>query len=362
MPNDIAKLAVGDPEEPREGRDRAAGPHRREGRPARLLRERRDQARAAQPSADRRGARAGHRLHPHQARRQSRRRGAGGSRRARPRRSTATRARTPARRRSTISAAARPACWSPPISPRAASTSSGVTHVINYELPADAESYVHRIGRTARAGASGIALSFCDCERARPAQEHRAADQPAHRRRLDAGQRGHAGGSAACVRAQSARRATNERPNNHHAASGHGGPGGGRGRPAAAAVAAHHRPFGERVRAATSVGAGRAPVVARRLSRPAAARRPSARRSSRRRQLGAARRASVPTRRARRATVRSAAAARQGGRRFGGRRRRRWPRRARRGHPASRSARRCVGGGGRARPVGSQAAPRRSCG
>src|SRR4029077_11044246 len=39
---------------------------------------------------------------------------------------------------------------------------SGVTHVINYELPADAESYVHPIGRTARAGASGIALSFCD--------------------------------------------------------------------------------------------------------------------------------------------------------------------------------------------------------
>jgi ATP-dependent RNA helicase RhlE len=38
----------------------------------------------------------------------------------------------------------------------------GITHVINYELPADAESYVHRIGRTARAGASGIAVSFCD--------------------------------------------------------------------------------------------------------------------------------------------------------------------------------------------------------
>jgi len=38
----------------------------------------------------------------------------------------------------------------------------GVTHVINYELPAEAESYVHRIGRTARAGASGIAISFCD--------------------------------------------------------------------------------------------------------------------------------------------------------------------------------------------------------
>ncbi len=39
-----------------------------------------------------------------------------------------------------------------------------VTHVINYELPNEPESYVHRIGRTARAGASGIAFSFCDSE------------------------------------------------------------------------------------------------------------------------------------------------------------------------------------------------------
>ena len=38
----------------------------------------------------------------------------------------------------------------------------GISHVINYELPNDAESYVHRVGRTARAGAAGIALSFCD--------------------------------------------------------------------------------------------------------------------------------------------------------------------------------------------------------
>ena len=38
----------------------------------------------------------------------------------------------------------------------------GVTHVINFELPDDPESYVHRIGRTARAGASGLAISFCD--------------------------------------------------------------------------------------------------------------------------------------------------------------------------------------------------------
>ncbi|MCB1798587.1 MAG: DEAD/DEAH box helicase [Gammaproteobacteria bacterium] len=39
----------------------------------------------------------------------------------------------------------------------------GVTHVINYDLPDDAEDYVHRIGRTARAGAEGDAISFV-CE------------------------------------------------------------------------------------------------------------------------------------------------------------------------------------------------------
>lgn len=38
----------------------------------------------------------------------------------------------------------------------------GVTHVINFDLPTEAESYVHRIGRTARAGKDGDAISFCD--------------------------------------------------------------------------------------------------------------------------------------------------------------------------------------------------------
>ncbi len=38
---------------------------------------------------------------------------------------------------------------------------SGVSHVINYELPNVAEQYVHRIGRTARAGADGIAMTLC---------------------------------------------------------------------------------------------------------------------------------------------------------------------------------------------------------
>ena len=38
---------------------------------------------------------------------------------------------------------------------------SGVSHVVNFELPNVPEQYVHRIGRTARAGASGVAISFC---------------------------------------------------------------------------------------------------------------------------------------------------------------------------------------------------------
>jgi ATP-dependent RNA helicase RhlE len=38
---------------------------------------------------------------------------------------------------------------------------AGVSHVINYELPNEPENYVHRIGRTARAGTGGIALSLC---------------------------------------------------------------------------------------------------------------------------------------------------------------------------------------------------------
>ncbi|MCB2190592.1 MAG: DEAD/DEAH box helicase [Deltaproteobacteria bacterium] len=37
----------------------------------------------------------------------------------------------------------------------------GITHVINYDLPNEPESYVHRIGRTARAGNHGVAISFC---------------------------------------------------------------------------------------------------------------------------------------------------------------------------------------------------------
>ena len=40
----------------------------------------------------------------------------------------------------------------------------GVSHVVNFDLPNVPETYVHRIGRTARAGAEGIAISLCDAE------------------------------------------------------------------------------------------------------------------------------------------------------------------------------------------------------
>ncbi|MCG8689904.1 MAG: DEAD/DEAH box helicase, partial [Minwuiales bacterium] len=56
----------------------------------------------------------------------------------------------------------------------------GVTHVINFELPNVAEDYVHRIGRTARAGADGAAISFCD-----PAeQDHLRGIEALTKRRL----------------------------------------------------------------------------------------------------------------------------------------------------------------------------------
>ncbi len=40
----------------------------------------------------------------------------------------------------------------------------GISHVVNFDMPNVPETYVHRIGRTARAGAEGIAISLCDAE------------------------------------------------------------------------------------------------------------------------------------------------------------------------------------------------------
>jgi ATP-dependent RNA helicase RhlE len=62
-----------------------------------------------------------------------------------------------------------------------------ISHVINYDLPVEPESYVHRIGRTARAGAGGVAISFCDgseraalraIERASGVIQHRVGEEP----------------------------------------------------------------------------------------------------------------------------------------------------------------------------------------
>ena len=70
----------------------------------------------------------------------------------------------------------------------------GVSHVVNYDLPNVPETYVHRIGRTARAGRDGVAISFCDHEEAAylrdierlirmsiPATDRRTGKRPNHR-------------------------------------------------------------------------------------------------------------------------------------------------------------------------------------
>jgi len=59
----------------------------------------------------------------------------------------------------------------------------GISHVLNYDLPNEPETYVHRIGRTGRAGCTGFAVSFCDEEE----RQHLQAIERLIRRRLLAG-------------------------------------------------------------------------------------------------------------------------------------------------------------------------------
>jgi ATP-dependent RNA helicase RhlE len=118
-----------------------------------------------------------------------------------------------------------------------------ISHVFNYDVPNVAETYVHRIGRTARAGASGIAVSFCDHEekgdlKAIERLIHRAIevrdDHPEypHRSEEPAGQErysqrsGREGGRAAHAGARLTRPAHERRAGGHQAQSS--------GRPAAA--------------------------------------------------------------------------------------------------------------------------------
>jgi ATP-dependent RNA helicase RhlE len=105
----------------------------------------------------------------------------------------------------------------------------GVSHVINYDLPNIPESYVHRIGRTARAGAEGIAISFCDQEEGAflrdiermiritiPATGERQAHKPAQRNAGNRnGGRPHRGGH------QQRGNGGGGGGNGHHAGGGH---------------------------------------------------------------------------------------------------------------------------------------------
>ncbi|MEO8812263.1 MAG: DEAD/DEAH box helicase [Caulobacteraceae bacterium] len=96
----------------------------------------------------------------------------------------------------------------------------GVTHVVNYELPNVPEAYVHRIGRTARAGAAGIAIALCsDDERSllRDIQKLTRQTIPAFDRRNDKS----LGALAAVEKTTMPERSPAERPRQAH---GRGGP------------------------------------------------------------------------------------------------------------------------------------------
>ena len=135
-------------------------------RPGRLPGQRPAEDRPARPPPGEAAARPGARLHPHQAPRRPGLPPPGAQPHHGARPSTPTAARRSASTRSTASRTARTACWWPPTSSPAASTWTRISHVINYDLPVNAEDYVHRIGRTARAGATGTAISFLAAEEA----------------------------------------------------------------------------------------------------------------------------------------------------------------------------------------------------
>jgi superfamily II DNA/RNA helicase len=79
---------------------------------------------------------------------------------------------------------------------------TGISHVINFDAPEDRESYVHRIGRTGRAGRTGVGVTFVEAEQARDVgkiaaalrlhdQFERAGLMPAPRPHTSGGENGH---------------------------------------------------------------------------------------------------------------------------------------------------------------------------
>jgi ATP-dependent RNA helicase RhlE len=118
-----------------------------------------------------------------------------------------------------------------------------VSHVVNYDLPNIPESYVHRIGRTARAGAEGVAISFCDHEERAylrdierlirmtiPATDRRTGKPPAHPAPHHAANRKngrpHHRGKHQQHRQKGSNGHHNARPQPHHAEHGKGEPNG----------------------------------------------------------------------------------------------------------------------------------------
>ncbi|MCC6427961.1 MAG: DEAD/DEAH box helicase [Phycisphaerales bacterium] len=124
-----------------------------------------------------------------------------------------------------------------------------ISHVFNYDLPDEAEAYVHRIGRTGRAGATGIAISLCDGEERgllRDIERLTGKRVPVAEPVKDLPERAHTPRTAA--EDEGRRQSSHSHPRHpqghgHPARGGHaGGTGGGRGgRPGGGAPHAGHR-------------------------------------------------------------------------------------------------------------------------
>ena len=164
MPREAQELADRLAAPARDGGGHAAGDDRREGRAGSVLRREGRQARAARRRAARQRdeARAG--VLAHQARREPDRRAPREASTSAPRRSTATSRRALASARSpNFKAGKTRVLVATDIAARGIDIDD-VTHVVNFDVPEVPETYVHRIGRTARAGASGMALTFVEAD------------------------------------------------------------------------------------------------------------------------------------------------------------------------------------------------------
>ena len=71
---------------------------------------------------------------------------------------------------------------------------AGISHVINFDPPEDRDGYVHRIGRTGRAGRTGVGVTFVGAEQARDVAAHRGRARPRPRVRGDRAEHAAAGG------------------------------------------------------------------------------------------------------------------------------------------------------------------------